>query len=107
MVRGTTPTFILSFGENSDVDLASAQNIYFTIEQKGTEITKTGDDIVLSEGNTVSVFLNQRESFQLSEGAADIQLNWTYRDSNDALRRAATKAKTIQISKQLLGRVVE
>lgn len=108
MIRGTTPTFTFTI-KNDTVDLAEAQNVYVTIRQGSKEITKTGDDIEV-ETRTVNVFLGQEESLGLSEGAnAEVQINWTYLDQIDAttIRRAATKVKTIQITKQLLKRVIE
>ena len=108
MIRGTTPTFTLTLCKDCDVDLNLAENVYFTISQGERTVTKTAEDgLNISDGNTVSVFLTQRESSPFADGKADVQLNWTYRDESGALRRAATKVTQIMIDKQLLGRVIE
>ena len=107
MIRGTTPTFTLTIADTS-VDLGQAENIYFTLTQGSNAITKSGEDLEVGT-RTVNVFLTQEESIDLIEGAgADIQLNWTYLDPGGSgiVRRAATKVKTIQITKQILRRVI-
>ena len=104
MVRGTTPTFILKLknkdGTPSEINLAEANNVYFTIAQGGKTITKTTEDIDI-DGNTVYVFLNQKESLSLREQRAEIQLNWTYNDATGVTKRAATKTREVELSKQL------
>ena len=107
MIRATTPTFTFTVKDQT-LDLTEATNIYATLAQgEKTIITKTDDDIVLTQPRTVSVWLTQEESLSLVEGSMDVQLNWTYLDSDQNVRRAATKTKTIQVTKQLLKRVIE
>ena len=106
MIRGTTPTFILKLknkdGTPSEVNLNEANNIYFTISQGQKSITKTGNDLEIENGNTVLVFLSQTESLSLKEKQlTEIQLNWTYDDSEGNVRRAATKVRAIELDKQL------
>ena len=107
MIRGTTPTFTFTI-QSQTLDLTEAQNVYVTIEQGRTVIEKTGESLDV-EAKKVSVYLSQDESMKLCEGAADVQINWTYLDPVDGVtvRRAATVVKTIQINKQLLRRVIE
>lgn len=109
MIRGTTPTFTLKLKEDSNIDLSEARNVYFTVSQGAKAITKTGDDIEISDGRTVLVFLNQEESLSLVEGQkTEVQLNWTYLDPDgETVRRAATKIKTIELGKQLIRKVIE
>lgn len=107
MIRGTTPTLTFTITDES-VDLSAADNVYVTISQYATNITKTGESVSVSN-NTVSVWLTQRESLMLAVGKpASVQINWTYTDDlTGTKRRAATKAKEITIENQLLGRVIE
>lgn len=105
MIRGTTPTFILKLknkdGTPSSIDLSEANNVYFTIAQGGKTITKTSEDIDI-DGNTVYVFLDQKESLSLKEGIkTEIQLNWTYDDATGVTKRAATKVREVALDKQL------
>lgn len=72
MVQATTPTFVLTLPE--DVDLSQASNIYFTLRQKGVQINKTGDELVI-DGQTVSVYLSQSETISIQAGIAQLQLN--------------------------------
>lgn len=107
MIRGTTPTFTFTI-KNQDIDLGAAQNVYVTLAQGSKLIEKTGTDLEI-ETRTVSVFLTQKESLQLLEGSnCEIQINWTYLDiDGETVRRAATKVKSIPISKQLLRREIQ
>ena len=109
MIRGTTPTFTLKLKEDSNINLQEAINIYFTVAQGTNEITKTGADIEISDERTVLVFLNQEESLSLKDNQkAKVQLNWTYLDPDGVtVRRAATKVKEIELSEQLIRRVIE
>lgn len=100
MTQATTPTFILTLP--SSVDLSEAANVYFTLKQNNVEIEKKTSDLVI-EGQTVSVFLSQIDTLQLTAGTAQIQLNWTY--ANGA--RACSKIKSVQVSENLLKEVVE
>ena len=111
MIRGTTPTFTFTIRpkrQTDTIDLTEAEHIYLTILQGRTEIEKTEEDMEIT-ANTVEVWLTQDESLKLVEGgnSCEVQINWTYLDANDTVRRAATLVKSIPISKQLLRRVVE
>lgn len=107
MIRGTTPTFTFTI-RNEDIDLGAAENVYVTLAQGSKLIEKTGADLEI-ETRTVSVFLTQKESLQLLEGSnCEVQINWTYLDlDGETIRRAATKVKSIPISKQLLRREIQ
>ena len=98
MIRGTTPTFTFTIRPKRQTDILQGR----------TELDKTDDDMEIST-NTVEVWLTQEESLKLAEGGnnCEIQINWTYLDSNDTVRRAATRVKSIPIDKQLLRRVIE
>lgn len=106
MIRGTTPTFTFTI-KNKDVDLTTAQNVYVSIVHGNYSIEKTGDELEITQ-RTVSVWLTQEESLSLGEGInAEVQINWTYLDPDgETVRRAATRVKSFQVSKQLLKRVI-
>lgn len=109
MIRGTTPTFTFKI-RDENLNLNEAENVYVTIAQSGKLIERsTGDTSLNVDGRTVSLWLTQEESLRLTEGVnAEVQINWTYMDSDGVtVRRAATKLKTIPITKQLLKRVIE
>ena len=99
MVQATTPTFVLTLPET--VDLSEAENVYFTIRQNQTLITKSGDNITV-DGNTVYVPLSQAETVRLYNGVAKIQLNWTYADGN----RACSNIVNIKVDSNLIMEVL-
>ena len=107
MIRATTPTFTLKI-KSETLDLSEAENIYVSLCQpKGIYLEKSGEDIELTTPRTVSVWLTQEESFSLVEGSpVKIQINWTYLDGNGNVRRAATKPASVQVTEQLLKRVI-
>lgn len=107
MVQGTTPAFTLTLKDQS-INLLEADNVYATIEQVGVNITKTGEDITVTE-HGATIWLTQKESLSLRVGKpAKVQLNWTYTDDpTNTKRRAATKPKEIIIEEQLLRKVIE
>ena len=93
MIRGTTPTFILTV---DGVDLTMAKNVYVTFAQRNTKLTKTGQDIEVSSGQ-VEVYFSQAESLKFSTGAIMIQMNWTYDDGS----RACTDIVSTDVGKNL------
>lgn len=107
MIRATTPTFALTI-KSETLDLTEAENIYVSFAQgKCMYLEKTGDAIELDGQRTVMVWLSQEDSLSLNEREPlEIQVNWTYLDGNSNVRRAATKPKSVQVTKQLLKRVI-
>lgn len=100
MVQATTPTFVLTLPQT--VNLEQAENVYFTFEQVGRKITKTGTDLTIS-GNTVTVSFTQQETVLMSVAQAQLQLNWTYADGS----RACSNIETVEVTKNLLNEVKE
>ena len=98
--RGTTPTYTCTFADES-VDLTTATNVYVTFEQGKNNITKSGDDIVVS-AKQVEVYLNQRDTLLFEDGTVEIQVNWTTAGGS----RASSDVKEVELSKQLLRRVI-
>lgn len=104
-VRATTPTFTLTV-KDKNVDLTQSINVYATFEQTGTKITKTGNDLEVEE-QVVKCWLTQEESLSLSVGSLDVQVNWTYYDSNGNVRRGGTDTDTIMVTSQLLTEILD
>lgn len=100
--RGTTPTFTLTFPQDSAVNLTEAVNVYVTFSCNRTTITKTGEDLEVAQ-KSVSVFLSQTETLAFSDGAVDIQVNWTTLDG----KRMASDVVTYTFNRQLLLKEVE
>ena len=100
MVQATTPTLVLTLP--SDIDLSEAANVYVTIKQVGTVITKKGNAITI-DGNKAYVPLTQAETVRFLGGNAAIQINWTYADGT----RAASKIVSVPVDGNLLQEVLE
>lgn len=101
VARGTTPTYILTFNEQS-LDLTAMKNVYVTFKKGARALTKTGNDIVVTE-RRIEVYLTQRETLSFSAGDVEVQANWTMEGG----RRACSEVVNIMLSKQLLDKVVE
>ena len=98
MVQATTPTIIMTLP--NDVDLTEAQTVMFSLVQGSSVIRKVIEN---AEAHQVSVYLTQEETLGLSNGNAQIQLNWTYADGS----RACTNIVNINVTPNLLKAVIE
>lgn len=102
MRRGTTPTITIRvIGE----DFADS-TMYVTLEQGCTEMTKTGNDVIVTpteEGSTVALFLTQEETLRFTKGTARIQIRWI----NESGIAQASPIKTIDVSPILMDGVIE
>ena len=96
----TTPTFTLTFQEPA-LDLTTATNVYVTFNAGFVTITKTGEELTVSEKQIV-VSLSQEECGKFGETAVNIQANWT--DASG--QRCASDVSNVDITKQLLKKVV-
>lgn len=101
VARGTTPTYILTFAEES-LDLTVANNVYVTFKKGAKVLTKTGQDIEVS-AKQIEVYLNQKETLSFSMGEVKVQVNWTSAGG----KRACSDVVTINLSEQLLEKVIE
>jgi len=99
IVRGTTPTFTLTFPDT--VDLTEADNVYVTFTSGDIVMTKTGTDLDVT-AHEISVYLTQEETFSFGIGNIEIQANWTVNNGN----RIASEIKNYAISRQLLNEVI-
>ena len=101
VARATTPTFTFTFTEQT-LDLTTAAHVYVTFEQGTKAITKTGEDLTI-QAKSIAVSLTQKETLQFSEGNIEVQANWTDASGN----RACSEVVSIELTKQLLKKVVE
>lgn len=97
----TTPTFTLTFDEQG-LDLTQAVNVYVTFRSGQYVLTKSGEDITVSE-KTIAVYLTQEETSQFRVGSVEIQANWTTGGGG----RVASETVRFKITEQLLKRVIE
>lgn len=99
IVRGTTPTLVCSF--TSGVDLTEAASVYVTIKQGSAVVTKTGDSLDVS-ALSVGVYLSQADTLRLTQGAAEVQVNWTFADGS----RGCSSIVPVTLGRQLLPEVL-
>lgn len=101
MIRGTTPTFVLTIDES--VDLTEAQNVYVSFENDSVELVKkSGDSGVVVEAHQVSVYLSQEETLQFKKNLS-VQINWTYANGS----RGCTKIVSVPVGKNLIEEVLQ
>lgn len=101
MIRGTTPDYILSI---DGYDL-SDKTVYVTIRQNNVRLTKTGDEISVASdgsGSTIAFMLTQRDTLQLKEGTAEVQVRFI----DSAGTAYATEIANITVNRVLLERVI-
>lgn len=99
---GTTPTFTLTFAEETGVNLTEAANVYVTFRSGIDTITKTGDELEIGE-RTIGVLLTQDETLSFCMGLVSIQANWTTQEG----KRIASEVVNYRFDPQLLMRVIE
>lgn len=72
MIRGTTPTLKLKL---NGIETSRLASVYVTIKQGEKEVTKTNDDGIVAESESVlSVPLAQEDTLTFSQGYVYIQL---------------------------------
>ena len=103
MRRGTTPTIVINvIGETFQ-----GSKLYVTLEQKEHELTKTGEDVVVTvtgeNTSTVAVYLTQQETLAFSSGPASVQIRWI--DSGGTAQ--ASPIKKIDVDPILLEGEIE
>lgn len=108
MTEYTTPDFVFRI-KDKNVDLTSAKHVYLTLQQGNYICTKTERDMTI-DVNSVSVWFDQEEisKFKAEGSRVEVQLNWTYEtDNGTRTKRAATKIKSFQVTRNLLKKVTE
>ena len=66
VIIGTTPTFTLRLKKTYDVNLLTASNVYVTLKQGTSILTKTTLDLNFVDSKTVQVTLTQEESLNFT-----------------------------------------
>ena len=107
MINYTTPTITLTV---EGVDITSC-DVYVSLEQGSTEITKSGTDLTLATeavghntNTTISFALTQEESGSFNvKLPVSLQVNWI----NSSGVRTATEIVSLPVMKNLLNEVVE
>ncbi len=78
MRRGTTPTLKIRV---IGVDLSEFENIYVTIKQDETEVTKTSADYQLEvEGEIIYAFLTQEDTLKFRHSCVWVQMRAVTKD---------------------------
>ncbi len=99
--RGATPTFTLTFPEETQIDLTQARSVYVTFSRGMTALTKTGEDLTVGQ-RSIGVFLSQEETLGFGIGDVEVQANWL--TAND--KRVVSEIATVAFTKQLLDEVI-
>ena len=105
MINYTTPSITL---EVEGIDLTDNQDVYVTIVQGTTELTKKGSDLTISydsqkDISTIVFSLSQTESAQFAfSKSAQLQVNFI----NASGVRDATNIASIDVLKNLLDEVI-
>ena len=98
MFTGTTPTFILTFGE--DVDFSDAKSVVVTLATDyHKEIAEKTDEDLNVDGNTIRFSLTQEETLAMSPGRMFLQVNVLYMDDS----RVASDIVSVVWDKNLKG----
>lgn len=95
----TTPTFVLTFGD--DIDLTTVSAVYVTFRSKDYVLTKTDSGLQI-EPHKIGVHLTQDETACMAVGFVQIQANWIDMYGN----RVASEIATCSITDQLLKQVI-
>ena len=108
--QGTTPIIILDVAQDFD-----SCNVYVTIDQDGTQVTKTSrtspdieitkhyDDSGEFDYSKVAVYLRQDETLGFEVGKARVQIRWIDFYGN----AFATDIQSFKIDESLLEDVIE
>lgn len=101
--RGTTPTYILTFSESSNIDLTLARHVYVTFKSIHGKVilTKSDEDLII-ESKSISVYLTQKETLSFFD-TMRMQANWTYENGS----RGASAVQNLRFTEQLLDKEVE
>lgn len=98
MYKGVTPTLILQFSEDAELDRAT--DIIVSLSNvKGTHMLDITDVVV--DNNTITVELTQDQTLKMPDYVA-LQVNWTYAGG----KRACSDIKTLSFKDNLYPEVM-
>lgn len=103
MYKGTTPTFTLTFPTTVDLDNASEVYVTFSASNQKQILSKTGEDLVVSD-NVIEVYLTQQETLAMPSQCL-LQVNWTYMDGA-IVKRACSDIVRIYNKSNLINEVI-
>lgn len=108
MVRGTTPTIVLTVKDTEAI--SQATDVWVTFEQGSTEITRkwkrdTDDnDGIAVTGNIVTVKLSQDDTLSFAKGQVSVQIKMLENDDDDSTNYdevGATEIKKLKVAEIL------
>ena len=101
MFTGTTPTFILTFGE--DVDFTDAKSVVVTFATDYYKVIteKSGDELEI-DGNVIRFSFTQEETLAMRPGTKLIQVNALFYDGS----RVASEIVSVVLDRNLKGVVM-
>lgn len=102
MIRGTTPTFIFEI-DTGGVEF-EVERIWLTFKQGRVEITKTENDICVTENSELIVTLTQDETLQFESGKmVEVQARILTKDD----KALATEILQVHSNRILKGGVIK
>lgn len=108
MVRGTTPTIVLTVKDAEAI--SQATDVWVTFEQGSTEITRKwkrdaeDNDGIAVTGNIVTVKLSQDDTLSLAKGSVSVQIKMLADDEDDTTKYdevGATEIKKLRVEEIL------
>ena len=108
MVRGTTPTIVLTVKDAEAI--SQATDVWVTFEQGSTEITRKwkrdaeDNDGIAVTGNIVTVKLSQDDTLSLANGQVSVQIKMLAGDEDDTTKYdevGATEIKKLRVEEIL------
>lgn len=105
MFTGTTPTYVLTFGD--DVDFTQADNIAVTIcdPRRNVIVELETEDLIITE-TTIQFSLTQEQTLALPNGNCLLQVNAIY-DDGTSVARACSEIGVLEFKKNLKNEVME
>lgn len=105
MFTGTTPTYVLTFGD--DVDFTQADNIAVTIcdPRRNVIVELETEDLIITE-TTIQFTLTQEQTLALPNGTCLMQVNFTY-DDGTHMARACSNIVQLDLKSNLKLEVME
>lgn len=101
MFTGTTPTFILTFGEDVDFTDAKSVVVTFATDYRKVITEKSGDELEI-DGNVIRFSFTQEETLAMRPGAKLIQVNVLFSDNS----RVASEIVSVTWDRNLKGDVM-
>lgn len=81
MFKGTTPSLILTFDDNFDVDFSDARSVVVTFSTDYRKvILEKADEELTIDGNTITIDFTQEETLSFTAGKMLIQVNAYFDD---------------------------